>query len=1359
MLHVVSNQERKADTFYRIYTKTALESGKTYIYGMDIKSQKSGRVDMTVDWTYRDSALALGSTFDWTTVGRTFEVSSDKEYELGILIDEPGEIWIDNFYCYEYQNGKRVGENLVSNGTFGNADSSVQDLPPIQDIEDDEPITGDSLEDINRLAQRIQTSSGFSLSDLERVYGGMKFIPAYPAEGITVDADDSEWDKYPAVRLPSLDTQFASFSSTDYDAYGYFKFAYDDEYLYMTATMYDDVYFPDDGMSSYWMYDTIQLALSKFGESYGKEITFDWKADGSCVVQGGDDSIIFKAAFGGNQGEIIYEIAIPWSFSYGEKPDYDMLINALYNDNDGAGRAYDVEWAEGISKSKDNSAFPHLRLVDWDDDLAWFQGTPIIQNGVSAPYSFFYVNGSDSDKSVHINIPEAGYEEDVTISAKSGIRRDISITPSEVGSYRVTAQITEGAQVTDIEHYITVDPNISRFNASYFSDMREKIEEIRDLINRCKERGIPVKYEEINLAMLEKFLPQLEGLLTIDAQVSRIDHTGTNLEDLYAEAKENLTGYLDGTKTARDVPTYVTSRLRVEDSSIIGMTQWNDGTREERPIFFTGYGHFATAQASIPELNKWGSNAIQMELGISSVIKEPGTVTAWTVNTSGSYDMDITLSDEEKISGSYSLKASGAEPIKADNYKYVTQTVSVKPNTTYEWGLSAKAENATDQIWFSKDGWSNTHSLTGTYDWQQFDFSYTTGADETQFTLHINLASPVDALYIDDIYVREGSNGENLFKNGNFESNGQIIGDYLVDEDAIDSVERVLQNAEDNNVSVCLLLSPHYFPDFLIDKYPELDANVSNFIKYDIMNEKAREATALYIQTLIPRIKDYESLGSICLTNEPQNPGKYEQMTPWWRSYVYDLYNGDIDALNGAWNTKYNNFNEIPISGSADNSQSVNEAVDWEFVEESYDPQATVQYTQSRFSVDWNRFVDETFAEYHQFLADEVHNIAPDIPVHSKVMSHDSGTGLETADGTDYELFGTFSQIHGNDAWERFTPDTKDSLIPSGTTFHHKTVMYEEQRSTKDMPVYNTEDHIMSDGEKYWGYEHAQRLYADMWQGGLHGRVGSIIWLLEQDNNQSATFYGLIHSRPDCIKAVGESTYDMNRLAYELTAFQEAEATVGILRSKTSKAYTANTSYFLANSALFLAGQKSDSIVDNQIEDIHNYKLIILPEVTHVSEKILSELEEYVSNGGKIVGFGENLLEKDDYDRPHDAERVARILENASVYPTVDTADEDEWLELSRNIKNEVKDIGLMNVEVVDADTGDMVDNVEWQSVEYNGTLLVNLISYKWGEDRNVRILVNGEPVTSSEEIISCEERGEVITLEEYAPQLLQIQI
>ena len=1344
---------RTPNVYVLVNTKVRVEQGKTYYYGLNAKAEKfpyGDSVSLQIDWTVRDSLVPFGGSYDWTKFARTFTAAATGEVNIMLVVNDPGKLWVDDVFCYEYTNGKISGGNLVTNGRFGGELSAAP-------INDNRPTAFDP-NDLNSVVSSIKSSSTFSYNDLKNVYGGMKFIPAYPSKNITVDGkiSEAEWDNYPKIKLPTLGSQHTMMHDVNIDAYGYFRFAYDDENLYILAEMYDDVFHGEKEGEIYWTCDCIQLALSKFGETFGIEITLNIGDDGTTRVYG-SSLVDFKASQNADRTQSIYEAAIPWSLHFDGKPQEDVLINALYNDNDHNGRAYCIEWAPGISAGKYNTYFHHLRLMEHEDDLAWFEGPNEVEAGKDSLYSFYYVNTSKRDKNVNISIPFAGINRSVRVAAETGIHQTVILKPEEEGVAELFADITEnGVSVAVVSQKTMVLPDKDRYNEDFFALMYKNAAEIDSLISQCEKKGIPTIYEQQYPYLIRQFTEDLRAIVSDPrSQISKIDYTGKCLEKIYIEARDNLTAYLSGEKEAFDAPQYVTSPLRTEGVSIIGNTRTSKGVEEERPVFFIGTADFE--RDDVPDFGLLGFNANQYGLGVNSIIKKVGSIGGWREEDSGSFPMTVRWTDTEAKYGEKSAFFSSQNQSSPNQYRMVRQDVTVKPNTKYTWGFSAKANNC-NSVAISAQAWENRVPLDGTYDWQDFAYEFTTGPNQITAVFLMTISGVVDELYLDNVYLLERGVGENLVLNGGFEDNGYIVDDVCVDVSGLKPLTDKLDAAAKYNVSGCWLASIHYFPTFLFDLYPEMAADVSHFMRFDPMNEKARQVIELYFRAVMPILKDYPALTSICLTNEPQNIGKYPQMEPFWHKYLYDKYDGDINALNRAHKSNYSSFGEIPVSGSVDNSQKVNIAVDWDVVEEEVWTEGDIKFIQSRYSLDWNMFNDETFAAWHAFMADIIREYTPDMPIHAKLMSHDTDHAYEVSDGTNYELFSDFSDYHGNDGWEIYSSASLTRDYPDYESFHHKAIIYDQQRSIKRAPVFNSEDHITIDSDKDWSFYQAPRIYADMWQGGIHGRVASVIWQWDKSNEQQTWQYGLFSSKPDCIIKVGKANHDLNRLAYEVTAFQNAEATIGLIRSNISRAYSPNPSCFFGHSAALFAGQIVDSITDRAIENIFKYPLIIVPELTHIPEYQLSVIERYVESGGKLLVFDENSLALDDFDNPHNPERIANILKNAEIHPTPDR-NTPGWFETYCTIiKNASRSSGLMKVEVINAENGEPIKKVEWMVTEYNGKLLINMVNYTYGEDKTVKILVDGKEITSSKDILNGENLGTEIFMAPYSPRLLELE-
>ena len=120
----------------------------------------------------------------------------------------------------------------------------------------------------------------------------------------------------------------------------------------------------------------------------------------------------------------------------------------------------------------------------------------------------------------------------------------------------------------------------------------------------------------------------------------------------------------------------------------------------------------------------------------------------------------------------------------------------------------------------------------------------------------------------------------------------------------------LMKKAYENNVKIALLISPHYHPGWLLQKYPEL-ASSSGFLKYEVTHPKALEMLHAYIPALVGRLKASPYAGalhSLCLTNEPVNTGcspNNPYSVAQFSKYMEKKY-GPVTAFNTATGRKNN---------------------------------------------------------------------------------------------------------------------------------------------------------------------------------------------------------------------------------------------------------------------------------------------------------------------------------------------------------------------------------------------------------------------------------------------------------------------
>ncbi|MEG1441695.1 MAG: beta-galactosidase trimerization domain-containing protein, partial [Oscillospiraceae bacterium] len=468
-----------------------------------------------------------------------------------------------------------------------------------------------------------------------------------------------------------------------------------------------------------------------------------------------------------------------------------------------------------------------------------------------------------------------------------------------------------------------------------------------------------------------------------------------------------------------------------------------------------------------------------------------------------------------------------------------------------------------------------------------------------------------------------------------------------------------------------------------------------------------------------------------------------DAFTPKWQNYLREIYAENLKKLNEVYKSSYLTFESIPMPRNPETLAPL-------------DDKTPVSY-------DFMNFNNKMVGDFHKYLSSEVKKYIPAIPVHAKQMQHMFSIDWSTYRnpvlyGSDPEIFAEFSDIMGNDSWQCLEQDNYKN-----TRTHEKLLWYDMQRSIKEAPIYNSEDHIIYDGDQNYIPEHAKRVYTDLWQGAISGRTMSTIWLWEKTNDITSQISGSVLTRPDCIKRIGDVNLDLNRLAYEVTAFQNAKSDVGLLYSNASRAYSLAHSANVHNSyqALVENGQKVEIITEKSIKKIHDYKMLVIPEVVNLPKADLDEISTYSKNGGKIVILGNKSLLKDEKNIDHDLSIVNSIYGKANLIETQNIAHElrsPTVSELKQIMQEKLRLAKLMNTTVLDANTLNVSQNVQWQQVDYNGKKLINICNYSWDEIKNVKINIDDFLSGESINLITKEKYSGNIPLKPFEPVLLEVE-
>lgn len=874
----------------------------------------------------------------------------------------------------------------------------------------------------------------------------------------------------------------------------------------------------------------------------------------------------------------------------------------------------------------------------------------------------------------------------------------------------VVASAADGAAVfaassADVRAYITT---LNGYLDSLYVKMR-----------KCKKAGIPTDYEQVTYSVLERWAKKYLNDDIENEWFTYFDsYTKPELDRMYREANENLSAYLNGTKTAVSVPRYISSDMETDGYTVTALTKDADGTVSRRPVFFTGFGHFEDAAADIPKFQSFGMNTIQNEIGPDSIIKEG---IGWSVSCIGGADAGAELCKSEKHDGEYSLRVSNKTPKAPGVYVDVSQQVRLTKNTAYTLSLWVKAENASGISVSHNGGKSRLDIEDGTYDWKKFSYSFTTDSQTSSGQIWILAEDVTDAVFVDGIELIADGTSENAASNGDFEDYVPgADGKYYVYAKGADATVRMLENAEKNNIAVSLLLSPHYFPEFLLEKYPEICGNNGIFIPH---SEKTLEILGDYLAALMPRIKAFKSLNNICLTNEPRFcPAEYGDFYKLqWTEFLRDKY-GSLASANRTFGTAYTDWAEIGLQ---------------------------TKYDSTALGYDNRLFARRLFTDWHKFLANTVRSYAPDIPIHAKATGYIGTHALFNTNldaNANYEYFDEFSDLAGCDysvEWSGISSGIHRPLSES--------LWYDYLAGAGGKPVINSEDHMYVDSEENFTKKQRLWMQTNVWQGAIHHRAFSQIWTWRKEYSKKSIYYGSMLFRPDCIQAIGKTGLDLNRLSYEVNALVTEPEDTAILYSSASRQYKKGHMYSVydAYEACLFNGKKVRIVTENRFDALDSCRVLILADCTNAPQSTVDAVLKFAADGGRVISTGAAPFTADENNAPR-TDGTAEAV-NAAAETAASNISLAEWLETYYN-RN-----GMQKVLITDADSGERVSDTEWTYAEYNGGLLVNICNFDMSSEKSVRISVDGRNITAAEELRSGTQTGEVITLSPYEPVLIYI--
>lgn len=856
------------------------------------------------------------------------------------------------------------------------------------------------------------------------------------------------------------------------------------------------------------------------------------------------------------------------------------------------------------------------------------------------------------------------------------------------------------------------------FYTGDYKTVENKITSLKASIQDCKNAGLTdCAYEEMTASIAEYFLP-IVNQNYVEGDLTLCDNQLSELNKMLDKAQTAVSGYLDGSKTQRAVEEYVNGDLVAENGTLYSVTE--DGGRKEK-AYLTGYHCFEYGMKHISELKAMGINHITLEVPLGQTKECLGTVfivpygfTAWGSDDKSKFM--VCADDAVTASGNGSMRI-----VSKDGQVGVTQNIELKANTVYEYGASVKANTAGAV----KLG-SSVTEFSAADGWQTVSGSFTSIANaKTAFSAYTSGAT--DGMYFDDMYVREVGTTENLLTNGNIEQ-GEIIrsenGDfcYTVEKSWINKIKECMKLAEEENLAVCISLTPHYMPaqiETVSAGVLDTGYNEDGFVIYNPTDEIHNELMLSLYDAVVEELGDSPALQQFMIANEPSfTASESPAYVPKWQAFLEERY-GTIGSLNTAYGTSYTAFSQVAMPK---------------------------EFSLSQIYSDYSEFNDSLLTKTFKKQSEYLKSIAPDIEVVVKTLQSNNYINAHYKAGNHYENWGDLFEINGCDTLTYYGEE-KNSLMLRGMWLDY-------MKSINNAPIADLETHFIRDGSTVsYNDMYAPWVESVLWHGAMHNVYITVPWLFD-DGSSFSYENTMLTNRPECMVAVSEINYDLNRLADEIEALQKKNARVAMYYSRQSRDSVSNypISTAMVYEKIVKNGEKVDFITDSEPERLNSgqYELLILVNSKVASPEFLAEIKEFQESGKTVLVVttndvdGSEMLSVMKNGKSNNAATVKAILDGATVASLN-----------SGVIEEKVAAAAGKNVRLVD-ENGEDLTNCEWSYAKYGSEYVLSITNYSSDETVKAYIEVDGKTVGSFNELRAMTACETYIELAPYTPVLVK---
>jgi len=416
-------------------------------------------------------------------------------------------------------------------------------------------------------------------------------------------------------------------------------------------------------------------------------------------------------------------------------------------------------------------------------------------------------------------------------------------------------------------------------------------------------------------------------------------------------------------------------------------------------------------------------------------------------------------------------------------------------------------------------------------------------------------------------------------------------------------VLKALRSAERHNVRIPILVSPHYFPQWAYELYPDVKTCGHGFHQFCIENPNARRVLERHLRFLVSKIKDEPALGSYCLANEPEFIERCEFSRQKFLKYLKTTH-GSIQRLNELWGTDFDNFDQIQI------------------------PKEPIHNVAIKF--DWYTFHAQQVTDFFAWMKQVIQEEDPKRPVRVEFMMGVLNPA-EGKYGIDREALCRLTEIIGCDQGTSY-PGRGEY----GGNFFTQSFFYDLMKSFQpNKPIFNSEYHIIRDNDP--DHYPANYIRTAIWEAALHGQNAFTIWVWTRKDQEPSHRHSLM-TRAEATEAAGRTALDLNRLAKYLVEFPKAKAEVAIFYSRTSKLLS--NVYLQSLQRLYEAVNFLHTPIRFISEDqvaagkLRSYKFLLVPRADYVRDDAFDAILQYARDGGFVFCVDESCFRYNPYGKP-----------------------------------------------------------------------------------------------------------------------------